>query len=157
MNVRKKKILLLGVIGAVMGIAIWLIMLLTQNPKALSGGSLNSNFILLNVILSAVFGALCMGGAVVYDIEEWSILRATFTHFAIVFASFNIVGLSLQWFSFGSIEYWIIHAVMIVAYILVWLIQYLIYKRKIKELNRELENWKSMQNKRRNSHESNQK
>ena len=146
MNVRKKQFILLTVIGAVMGIAIWLIMLLANNPKALSDGSHSPGIIILNVILSAVFGALCMGGAVVYDIEEWSILRATFTHFVIVFASFNVVGLSLKWFSFGSIEYWIIHAVMIVAYILIWLIQYLIFKRKVNELNRELENWKSIQN-----------
>ena len=146
MNARKKQILLLSVIGAVMGIAIWLIMLLANNPKALSDGSHSSGIVILNVILSAVFGALCMGGAVVYDIEEWSILRATFTHFVIVFASFNIVGLSLKWFSFGSIEYWIIHAVMIAAYILIWLIQYLVFKRKVKELNRELKNWKSIQN-----------
>ena len=88
MNVRKKQFILLSVIGAVIGIAIWLIMLLTHNPKALSDGSHSSGIIILNVILSAVFGALCMGGAVVYDIEEWSILRATFTHFVIVFASF---------------------------------------------------------------------
>ena len=146
MNVRKKQILLLSVIGAVMGIAIWLIMLLAINSKALSDGSHSSGIIILNVILSAVFGALCMGGAVVYDIEEWRILRATFTHFVIVFASFNVVGLSLKWFSFGSIEYWIIHAVMIAAYILIWLVQYLIFKRKVKELNRELEKWKSIQN-----------
>ena len=146
MNVRKKQFILLTVIGAVMGIAIWLIMLLANNPKALSDCSHSPGIIILNVILSAVFGALCMGGAVVYDIEEWSILRATFTHFVIVFASFNVVGLSLKWFSFGSIEYWIIHAVMIVAYILIWLIQYLIFKRKVNELNRELENWKSIQN-----------
>ena len=145
MNVRKRQFILVSVIGAVIGIAIWLIMLLTHNPKALSDGSHSSDIIILNVILSAVFGALCMGGAVVYDIEEWSILRATFTHFVIVFASFNVVGLSLKWFSFGSVEYWIIHAIMIVAYILIWLFQYLIFKRKVKELNRELENWKSIQ------------
>ena len=96
MNVRKKQFILLSVIGAVIGIAIWLIMLLTHNPKALSDGSHSSGIIILNVILSAVFGALCMGGAVVYDI-------------------------------------------------LIWLFQYLIFKRKVKELNRELENWKSIQ------------
>ena len=86
-----------------------------------------------------------MGSSAFYDIEEWSILRATVTHFAVVFASFNIIALSLGWFTFGSVDYWIIHAVMIVLYFLIWLVQYLIYKHKVKELNRELEKWKSRQ------------
>ena len=146
MNTRKKQIILLSVIGAVMGIAIWFIMLLAHNPKALSDDSRNTGFIILNIFLSALFGACCLGGSFVYDIEEWSILRATVTHFIIVFAGFNIIGLSLGWFAFGSIEYLIIHAVMIAAYIMIWLIQYLIYKQKVRELNRELENWKAIQN-----------
>lgn len=128
-----------------MGIGIWFLMVLGNNPNALSGGSFSTGFLMLNILLSAVFGALSMGSSAVYDIEEWSILRATVTHFVIVFASFNIIALPLGWFSFGSIEYWIIHAVMIVVYFLIWLIQYLIYKHKVKELNRELEKWKSGQ------------
>ena len=57
-----------------------------------------------------------------------------------------VAEVSLGWFAFGSIEYLIIHAVMIAAYIMIWLIQYLIYKQKVRELNRELENWKAIQN-----------
>ena len=132
-------------IGAVMGIGIWFLMLLRNNPNALSDGSFSIGFLLLNILLSAVFGALCMGSSVVYDIEEWGILRSTVTHFIIVFVSFNIIALPLGWFSFGSIEYWIILVVMIVVYFLIWLFQCLIYRHKVKELNRELEKWKSRQ------------
>ena len=132
-------------IGAVMGIGIWFLMLLRNNPNALSDGSYSIGFLMLNILLSAVFGALCMGSSSVYGIEKWGILRATATHFVIVFASFNIIALPLGWFSFGSIEYWIIHVVMIVVYFLIWLFQCLIYRHKVKELNRELEKWKSRQ------------
>ena len=145
MSARKKQIILMSVIGAAMGIGIWFLMLLGHNPNALSDGSKSIGFFLLNILLSAVFGALCMGSSAVYNIEEWGILRATVTHFIIVFASFNTIALPLGWFSFGSIEYRIIHAVMIVVYFLIWLIQYLIYKHKVDELNRELEKWKSNQ------------
>ena len=146
MSVSKKQIILMSVIGAVMGIGIWFLMLLRNNPNALSDGSYSIGFLMLNILLSAVFGALCMGSSSVYGIEEWGILRSTVTHFVIVFVSFNIIALPLGWFSFGSLEYWIIHAVMIAVYFLIWLIQYLIYKHKVKELNRELENWKSRKN-----------
>ena len=39
-------------------------------------------------VVSGFFGAICMGGTVVYDIEKWSILKATITHFFITIISF---------------------------------------------------------------------
>ena len=88
MKVSKKRIILMSVTGAVMGIGIWFLILLGYTPNALSDGSSSTGFLMLKVLLSAIVGALCMGSSVVYDIEEWSILRATVTHFVIVFASF---------------------------------------------------------------------
>ena len=142
-----RQIILLSLSGAVLGIAIWFMIFMAHDTNALSNGSYRIDFILLNGLFSALFGIISMGSSIVYDIEEWSILRSTVSHFAVVFISFNVIALSLGWFSFGSIEYWIIHIIMFIIYIMIWLIQYLIFRHKVKELNRKLKDWKSPQEK----------
>ena len=76
-----------------------------------------------------------MGTMVLYDIEEWSLLRATVTHFLIVTGVMLLACFVLKWFEPWSTAFWIMLAVVAVGYFIVWLIIYRCYKKQIRKLN----------------------
>ena len=93
--------------------------------------------------MSGIYSAVVTGSSIVYDIEEWSIARATATHFLLSFSLYFLLVLSMGWFRLDDPVFWIVIAVMVVIYVLIWLFQYLSYKRKIREMNHDLKIWKS--------------
>ena len=87
-----------------------------------------------------------MGSTVIYDVEKWSIVRATVTHFLLVFVLYFLLVITLGWFRLDDPVFWIVVGAMAAGYILVWLIQYLLYRRKIREMNDVLNKWKIEEN-----------
>ncbi len=91
--------------------------------------------LVLQTVLGAVLGMLGLGGMCFFDIEEWSLLRATVAHCLLILVTDTIVGLLLHWFSFHIIPILIMACIIILAYTLVWLIMYAKWKREIREMN----------------------
>ncbi|MCR4590802.1 MAG: DUF3021 domain-containing protein [Lachnospiraceae bacterium] len=95
-------------------------------------------------VVSGLIGAVNFGGTVAYSIEEWSLVRATSTHFVLCMTSVFTGGFFLKWFSLDNLpEILITFLVMMAAYIMIWLIMYLRYKAEINEINRDLPEWKN--------------
>ena len=135
-----KKATLLGLAGFVIGGIISIIFILTGSSEGLAGKNLP------HILLGSVYGAAAMGSSIVYDIEKWSIARATVTHFLLVFALYFLLVISMKWFRLEDPLFWIIVGCMAVAYVIIWLIQYLACRRKIREMNDNLNQWKSREN-----------
>ena len=133
-----KKATLLGLAGFVIGAAI-VICLVLLDSQPLQGA-------FAHIVIGGIYGAVAMGSSVVYGIEKWSIARATATHFLLVFTLYFLLVISMEWFRLDAPLFWIIVGGMVVVYILIWLFQYLSYRRKICEMNEELEKWKSKEN-----------
>lgn len=130
-----KKATLLGLAGFVIGAAI-VICLVLLDSQPLQGA-------FAHIVIGGIYGAVAMGSSVVYGIEKWSIARATATHFLLVFALFFLLVISMGWFRLSDPVFWIVVGAMVAVYILIWLIQYLSYRRQIREMNDELIKWKS--------------
>ena len=126
-----KKALLLGIIGYIAGCAIGLVFALQNSPFSFADA-------LPRILLGGIPGAIAMGTAVIYDIEKWSLLKATVTHFLIVMGVIFLASFVLKWFVPWSTPFWIMMAAEAVGYILVWLILYLCYKAKVRKLNEML-------------------
>ena len=134
-----KKVPLLSAIGFVMG-------LLVASGFMVLGGSDFQTFtkdVLLYFTLSGLYGAFSMGLTVVYEIEEWGVTRTTLTHFSGVLAGFLILGFTQRWFSLNEPSFYIMIAAFILVYFVIWLVQYLKYRQRVKQLNQELKAWKS--------------
>ncbi len=97
---------------------------------------------LLGALLGALLGVLAIGGMCFFDIEEWSLLRASVAHCALILFSYMTIGLLLHWFSFHIIPILIMTFAIIFAYALIWLIMYLAWKREVREMNRLAEEYK---------------
>lgn len=133
-----KKATILGAAGFVLGGLIGICLM-----QSSSAGWKES---LPHVFAGAIYGATVMGSSVIYEIEKWSITRATVTHFLLVFALYFLISLFLGWFRLDDAVFWIVIAGMTAIYVIVWLIQFSIYKKKVQEMNAGLEKWKSGNN-----------
>lgn len=131
-----KKTMLLGLAGFVLGVLICIGFMLARSSEGLKAA-------FPNLVISGIYGAVAMGSSIVYDVEKWSITRATATHFLLVFALYFLLVLSMGWFSLSDPVFWIVVGAMVAVYILIWLLQYLSYRRQIREMNDELIKWKS--------------
>ena len=136
MNSVLKKALILGSIGFAIGLAIGITIFF------LTGGSVEviTGRIVFEFLVGGIYGGLAMGGSAVYDIEEWSIARSTATHFICTFIGFFVLAYLQGWLMPGELLFWIFVVMWIFAYFMIWLIQYLVYHRKINEMNEELKN-----------------
>ncbi|NLJ70844.1 MAG: DUF3021 domain-containing protein [Clostridiaceae bacterium] len=98
--------------------------------------------VIVQTILGALFGMIALGGTCLFDIEKWSLLRASATHCAFILVTYIIVGLRLHWLSFNIKPILIMTGIIVFVYALIWLIMYVVWKREIKELNRLVEEYK---------------
>ena len=105
--------------------------------------STSLNAMMLHLLLSGVLGMVANGSSVIYEIEEWSIVRATITHFIIAMGVFYVIAFTLRWFSPSDPACWIMSAIMVIVYFTIWMVQSLIFKHKVKRMNEELRKWKS--------------
>ena len=126
-----KKAIQLGAIGYIAGCAIGLVFALQNHPFSFADA-------LPRILLGGIPGAVAMGAAVIYDIEKWSLLKATATHFLIAMGVTLLACFVLEWFKPWSAPFWIMMAAEAAGYILVWIIMYLRYKAKVQKLNEML-------------------
>ena len=114
------------------------------NPYLEIRSDMNYTKILLELLTGGILGCVGYGGAVGYEIEQWSIIRATATHFVVTMTVYVIVGLFNGWLlPMHSIVNVIQIGMMIFAYFMIWLFQYLIYKKSVKDLNKGVEHLKN--------------
>lgn len=99
--------------------------------------------IVLQTVLAGLYGAICVGGTLLYDIDSWSLLRATVVHYLSIMISFTAVSLILCWLSFDIIVFLIIWGTFTAVFAIIWLIMYIKWKIDVRKMNRELESFQS--------------
>ena len=127
----RKKAIVLSLVGYVLGCLIGLFFSLQSPDFSLSAA-------LPQILLGGIPGAVAMGSAVIYDIEEWSILRVTVTHFLVAMGAIILACFVLKWFEPWSTAFWILLAAELAGYILIWLIMYCCFRAKVRKLNEML-------------------
>ncbi|MBR4514322.1 MAG: DUF3021 domain-containing protein [Lachnospiraceae bacterium] len=136
-----KKIIIRSLIGFALGLAVgaffWFL------PGNSDTDEISVRFVVRHFLVSGLFGAYAMGSTFFYEVEHWSITRATLTHFIPLFVLYFTVGLLQRWFTLGSLMFWIMLAMWLAMYAVIWLICYTSYRREIRKINRQLESWKA--------------
>jgi len=116
--------LLRAVIGASLGMLIG-ILLCKWNDLTL----------LKSVLPDAAYGAIVMGSTVLYDIEPWSLTRATIYHLVITLVCSCFLGMIQNWLSHTPL--WML-LVFLVAYFAIWMFQWAICYRRVYKMNETL-------------------
>ncbi|MEG0239617.1 DUF3021 domain-containing protein [Anaerorhabdus sp.] len=146
----KKRFLLQAVLGVFIGVSISFIVPLfislvvndgSYYPVALEmevayGNQLNA--VVIQVIVSMIYGAAWGVAPLVFKIEKWSLLRQTMTHLACT---------SLCTFPAAYICYWMDHkvssiiiyfAIFLLIYMVIWFAQYMNIRMQVKALNQKI-------------------
>lgn len=142
MNKLWKKALILGGIGFVIGILIGFGVYSISTLAA--GGELNfSRLNIPELLVGGLYGMISMGSTVIYDIDSWSIVRVTVTHFVITVTGFHVMGIYQGWMQrMGWLSYGIMIACFVISYAIIWLSQYLVWRREVRRLNEDLHRMK---------------
>lgn len=90
-------------------------------------------------LLSGLVGAVFAGSSVIWEVESWSLFRATATHFCIVMPLFWIVSLLLGWCGLNLLGMLLYLGIFLCIYLSIWLSQYSVYRRKIQKINQKLQ------------------
>ncbi len=133
-----------GAIGLALGVLADVGILCAVRPGVLAGEA-GSGALIAWLVSGGLYGAVVMGATVAYDIERWSITRATLTHLFVALGGLYAMGLVQGWLTFSVLGFLVPTLGFIAAYFLIWLVQCLSYRRKISQMNRTMKTWKSLQ------------
>ena len=142
----RKKALILSISGFLLGVLIGIAFLIILDDGTLK----NENTVgkILYLMTCGLYGALAWGSSVIYGIESWSILRCTVPHGLITFGGLTMffgVLIAAGWMKKPSFGAALIMLIMfLLVYFLIWLIQFMIYRRKVKKMNLKLREWKEI-------------
>ena len=134
----KRKFIILSLIGAFLSILICIFFSVRSGSYEYLKN--HKIWMLIEIVGSAVFGIISMGGSVCYDIESWSLIRATITHYVTVMIAFLIADFVLGWFPHSVLL--VITIAMTIIYIIIWFVMYSIGKKNINEMNADLERFR---------------
>lgn len=124
--------------GAVAGILICALMIAINGDSILFETTRDRVMFVVHMLCGGLYGAIAMGGSIVYYIESWGITRATIVHYFGTMGTYVAFCLILGWFPPKfSIYAWVIGG-MTVAYAIVWIAQILTWKREIAQLNKDI-------------------
>lgn len=136
-----KKTAFLAAIGFVLGVVVGLVFMAIGGIREylLQNGS---GRLALYLVLSGAIGAINIGFTTIYDLESWSLARATLTHFCIAMSVLCAVGFWLGWLSLHSPYTWWMLMGCVILYFIIWLVMYLKYKSQVRKINQALKDWK---------------
>ncbi len=90
--------------------------------------------IIIQTVLSAVLGAGFAGCSLIWEKDEWSLLKQTSIYFSIVSVLMMTIAYICEWMEHsvkGILSYF---GIFFAIFIVVWIVQYLIWKARISKI-----------------------
>lgn len=151
----KKKIVLRSILGFPIGIAIGYLITIFVSlswangyyspcaPELISAMGNEINAVALQALLCGFVGAGFAASSVIWEIENWSIIKQTGIYFIVI----SVIMLPIAYFA-----YWMEHSIVgvlsyfgifVLIFAFMWIIQFVIGKHNVKRMNKNLHNVKS--------------
>lgn len=146
----KKKALLRGLLGFPLGIAIGYIITILISlfygqgyylpcvPSLAESAGSELGAVLLQAVLCGLLGSCFASCSIIWELDSWSILKQTGVHFLITAFVMLPIAYINKWMEHSIGGFLLYLAVFIIIFALIWLIQYIFWKNKIKEINQLL-------------------
>ena len=147
----KKKTFLRALIGAPIGLAISTIITIVISltvgdgnyypvvPQLIINCKSEINAVLLQAVCSMLYGAVWSAASVVWEREDWSILRQTATHLAVCsLATFPIAYIT-QWMKHTTLGILSYFGIFLIIYFIIWQSIYWNIKRNVERMNKKIQ------------------
>jgi hypothetical protein len=94
--------------------------------------------LLVQMLVSGVYGAIPMGGAIVYEFDSWGLLKQAVVHYVTYTAAFLLIGSLVGWVATPA-EMALMAGVFLVGHCIIWFVMYARFKAATDELNELLQ------------------
>ena len=131
-----KKFIFRGLIGVAVGAVISEIVTMIYAFGGME--SIASSILIRNFTFSAIIGFYCTGISIVFDVDEWSLLRQTITHFILMTPYFYVAHLA-GWMPKVLWGRLLFVAGYLIIYIIIWTSFRNYWRKKAAELNQGLQ------------------
>lgn len=143
----KKKIIMRGLLGLPTGIAIGFVITLIISacigngsfypvtPELIDTMGNELNAVVLQTVLCAVMGVGFAAASVIWELDSWSLAKQSGIYFMIISVIMLPIAYVTNWMKHTALGVLSYVAIFVAIFIIVWLSQYLLWKRKIKKMN----------------------
>lgn len=146
----RKKIVLSCFCGAMFGLSIAMIITIAISlilhdgsyyavpPELIRDCGNELNAVVLQAVLSLLYGAAWGGASWIWRIDRWSILRQTVTHLVICSAATFPIAYFADWMPHEVGGILIYFGIFFAIYLIIWLSQYSSMKKRVRQINDQL-------------------
>ena len=99
----------------------------------------DTNAVAVQTAVTMVYGAVMAGISVIWELERWSLLRQTATHFVICSAMTLPVAYFMQWIEQSLAGVLVYFGIFAAIYVIIWVSIYYSTRKKIKQMNSRVE------------------
>lgn len=143
----KKKIIMRGLLGLPTGIAIGFVITLIISacigngsfypvtPELIDTMGNELNAVILQTVLCAVMGVGFAAASVIWELDSWSLAKQSGIYFMIISVIMLPIAYVTNWMKHTALGVLSYVAIFVAIFIIVWLSQYLLWKRKINKMN----------------------
>ena len=143
----KKKMILRGLFGLPVGIAIGFVITLIISacigngsfypvtPELIDSMGNELNAVILQTVLCAVMGAGFAAASVIWELDSWSLAKQSGVYFLIISVIMLPIAYVTNWMKHTVLGVLSYAGIFAAIFVVVWLSQYLLWKRKIKKMN----------------------
>ncbi len=149
-NTMKKKVIKRAFLGFPLGITMGYLITIVLSlvwangyymscvPALISIMGSEINAVILQTVLCGILGAGFAASSVIWEMDNWSIVKQTGIYFLIV----SVIMLPIAYFT-----YWMEHSlagfltyfgIFVLIFIIIWLIQFILGKHSVKQMNKKL-------------------
>ena len=143
----KKKLIGRGLIGFPVGIAIGYVITVMISicigdgffypvtPELVNKMGSELNAVLIQTGLSGIMGTGFAMASVIWEIDSWSLAKQSGIYFMIISVIMLPIAYFTNWMKHTALGVLSYVAIFVAIFVVVWLSQYLLWKRKIKQMN----------------------
>lgn len=96
------------------------------------------NAVIVQAVLSMVYGAAWAGASVVWDADKWSVLKMTLVHLIVTSLATFPIAYFARWMPHNWAGVLLYFGIFIGIYLIIWVSQYSAMKKRIQEMNKRI-------------------
>ena len=146
----KKKIVLRSLLGFPIGIAVGYLITIFISlvwadgyyspcmPELISAVGNEINAVILQTVLCGVLGTGFGAGSVIWEMDDWSIVKQTGVYFLIVSVIMLPIAYFTYWMEHSVVGFLFYFAVFLLIFVIIWIVQFMIGKHNVRRMNEKL-------------------
>ncbi len=107
-------------------------------PELISAVGNEINAVVLQTLLSGILGSGFAASSVIWQMDNWSIVKQTGIYFFIISVIMLPVAYFAYWMEHSAVGFLIYFGIFILIFVIIWIIMFIIGKQDVRKMNEKL-------------------